>query len=57
MNNAWIVCGDFNAIGGLNERLGGNEVTSSEILPLINCMFDCQLHNLKTMGSFYTWTN
>ncbi|XP_074315509.1 uncharacterized protein LOC141651707 [Silene latifolia] len=53
----WIVCGDFNNVIEVNERIGGAAVSGSEMAPMREMMEQCQLTELKTVGSFYTWTN
>ncbi|XP_074288393.1 uncharacterized protein LOC141613556 [Silene latifolia] len=53
----WIICGDFNAVMGSNERIGGNPVTHAEIRPLLQLVLDCNLVDLKAKGNFFTWNN
>ncbi|XP_074298451.1 uncharacterized protein LOC141629330 [Silene latifolia] len=53
----WLVCGDFNSIISVDERIGGADVTWAEIAPMRSMMSDCNLHELKVTGSYYTWNN
>ncbi|XP_074290877.1 uncharacterized protein LOC141617593 [Silene latifolia] len=53
----WLVCGDFNAIMANDERIGGASITSAEIRPMVNAMFDCNLYDMKGDGTFFTWNN
>ncbi|XP_074271645.1 uncharacterized protein LOC141595577 [Silene latifolia] len=41
INGPWLVCGDINAIMANDERIGGASITSAEIRPMVNAMFDC----------------
>ena len=53
----WVICGDFNAIQGLNERIGGNPVANFEVKPMLSFTTDCEVEDLKATGSFFTWNN
>ncbi|XP_074289061.1 uncharacterized protein LOC141614202 [Silene latifolia] len=53
----WITCGDFNNVLAANERIGGAEVTRAEIVPMAKVVHECNFHDLKGNGSFYTWNN
>lgn len=55
-NGPWIILGDFNCIANLNERIG-QAVRLSKILPLKTCMENCNMHDMKSSGRFYTWNN
>ncbi|KAL9237052.1 hypothetical protein vseg_011642 [Gypsophila vaccaria] len=52
----WIVCGDFNNVLFLNERLGA-EVLLAEIEPFRKCVQVCDLVDIKSTGAFFTWNN
>ncbi|XP_074301131.1 uncharacterized protein LOC141632485 [Silene latifolia] len=56
-DGSWTVCGDFNSIVAVDERIGGTEVTWAEMAPMRNMMSDCNLFELKMKGSYYTWNN
>jgi len=43
MNGPWCVLGDFNAVLNPTERIGGNEVTESEMAAFGDCMVQCGL--------------
>ncbi|XP_074265884.1 uncharacterized protein LOC141588336 [Silene latifolia] len=53
----WLVCGDFNSITSVDERIGGADVTWAEIAPMRSMMSGCNLYELKVTGSYYTWNN
>ncbi|KAK9749023.1 hypothetical protein RND81_02G097200 [Saponaria officinalis] len=57
VNGVWAVCGDFNSLLGLHERIGGNEVTNTENASFREVANVCQLHDLNAVGSFFTWNN
>ncbi|XP_057529797.1 uncharacterized protein LOC130808335 [Amaranthus tricolor] len=52
----WCVGGDFNAIMHYDDRIG-SIVREKEIRPMAYCMQQCRLHDVKSMGRFYTWNN
>ncbi|XP_057247843.1 uncharacterized protein LOC130590009 [Beta vulgaris subsp. vulgaris] len=52
----WVVLGDFNAISSIEDRLG-SLVRLAEIGPMLECMNDCELVDIKASGRYYTWTN
>ena len=52
----WLVIGDFNCIANLDERLG-QRPRYHELEPLRRCMEICEIHDLKSTGRFFTWTN
>ncbi|XP_074297212.1 uncharacterized protein LOC141627913 [Silene latifolia] len=57
IDTAWLVGGDFNSLMHLNERVGGTEVTWSDISPMRQMVDQCDLVELKSIGSFFTWNN
>ncbi|XP_057532900.1 uncharacterized protein LOC130810791 [Amaranthus tricolor] len=52
----WCVGGDFNAIMHFDDRTG-SVVREKDIRPMANCMLQCSLHDVKSIGRFYTWNN
>ncbi|XP_074266141.1 uncharacterized protein LOC141588607 [Silene latifolia] len=57
LTGPWLACGDFNSVMYVNERIKGAEVTKADIMPMVRVTQDCNLHDLKGNGSFYTWNN
>ena len=49
--------GDFNAIIRMNDRIGGNAISSSEMQPMGRMIVDCEVDDLKMKGAYYTWNN
>ena len=49
--------GDFNTIMAKEDRVGGNEVQGSDVRELNSLMEDCELHELKSVGHYFSWTN
>ncbi|XP_020259034.1 uncharacterized protein LOC109835466 [Asparagus officinalis] len=56
-NSPWLLSGDFNAVLGNEEKLGGVMLTDADILDFRSFTEICQLSHLKTLGCFYTWNN
>ncbi|XP_074296934.1 uncharacterized protein LOC141627598 [Silene latifolia] len=52
----WIVLGDFNNVMYLDEKIG-LPVKDAEIIPFQNTADLCDLHDIKCIGSFFTWNN
>ncbi|XP_074291884.1 uncharacterized protein LOC141618698 [Silene latifolia] len=52
----WIVLGDFNNVMYANERLG-KMVKDDEMVPFQSTVNRCDLHDMKSTGSFFTWNN
>ncbi|XP_074266889.1 uncharacterized protein LOC141590182 [Silene latifolia] len=49
--------GDFNSITEAKDRIGGADVSWAKMAPMRSKLVDCQLHEMKTSGSYYTWNN
>ena len=56
IDGPWLIMGDFNCIVDLNERIG-QRPRNHEVEPLRRCMETCEIHDLKSTGRFFTWTN
>ncbi|KAL9224822.1 hypothetical protein vseg_000822 [Gypsophila vaccaria] len=52
----WLWCGDFNAICSIKNRIGA-PVQLSEIRPLLECLRNCGMQEMKATGSYFTWSN
>ncbi|XP_074291548.1 uncharacterized protein LOC141618348 [Silene latifolia] len=57
VQGSWLVGGDFNNVLQPNERLGGAPVSLADIKPFQDCLHQCDLQDLKAIGSYYTWNN
>ncbi|XP_020699578.1 uncharacterized protein LOC110111873 [Dendrobium catenatum] len=53
----WLVMGDLNCYKFHNEKAGGNHVPTSKLQELNGTIFDCGLHDLASVGLFFTWHN
>ncbi|XP_020703305.1 uncharacterized protein LOC110114693 [Dendrobium catenatum] len=53
----WMVMGDLNCYRFHNEKAGGNVLASGRLQELNGTIFDCGLHELASVGLFYTWHN
>ncbi|XP_074277345.1 uncharacterized protein LOC141600981 [Silene latifolia] len=52
----WLLCGDFNCVLTLTERLGG-QTNIEEMEDFQSCIDHCTLIDSPTAGSLYTWNN
>ncbi|XP_056691845.1 uncharacterized protein [Spinacia oleracea] len=56
VQSPWIICGDFNCVMSVNERIGA-PVRHMEIVDINNCMHGCGMEDVKCVGNLYTWNN
>ncbi|XP_062103549.1 uncharacterized protein LOC133814628 [Humulus lupulus] len=54
---AWLVLGDFNAPFSVGDRTGGSSLASSELVDSVGWKNDAKVEAIKSMGSYFTWTN
>ncbi|XP_074278168.1 uncharacterized protein LOC141601764 [Silene latifolia] len=52
----WAICGDFNNLLDVNERIG-RPVLWSDIEDFRDCVSYCEVMDVKAQGSFFTWNN
>ena len=52
-----MVIGDFNALLYIQDRLGGDEVQDSEVREHAECIKYCELPEMRSFGSYYSWSN
>ncbi|XP_020266029.1 uncharacterized protein LOC109841500 [Asparagus officinalis] len=57
VSGPWPVGGDFNAILNSEEKLGGTQITDSEVEDFQNFIDTSQLKHIKSTGCFFTWSN
>ncbi|XP_056685479.1 uncharacterized protein [Spinacia oleracea] len=55
-HDPWVLCGDFNCVMALDERIGA-PVRTSEITSMCDCMQYCGMEDVKSVGNLYTWNN
>ena len=48
--------GDFNTILTKEDRIGGNEIIK-DLRELSSHLDECELHELKSVGAFFSWIN
>lgn len=53
----WMIQGDFNALMNDEERLGGADLDDRHRAEMRECIIEAELTEMRTTGSFYTWTN
>ncbi|KAJ8444075.1 hypothetical protein Cgig2_030932 [Carnegiea gigantea] len=57
LDDSWCVLGDFNSVLHQGERVGGNDVSESEMTHFGDCISNCGLQEFSYIGAFFTWTN
>ncbi|XP_028547713.1 uncharacterized protein LOC110116364, partial [Dendrobium catenatum] len=57
LEHPWVVMGDFNCCRFQNEKAGGNLLTGERLGELNSFVFESGLHDLASVGLFYTWHN
>ncbi|KAH0685683.1 hypothetical protein KY290_017200 [Solanum tuberosum] len=57
INEPWLIMGDFNSILTVEDRPIGSQVRRSETRDFQECINDCNLTKLVTVGRKFTWTN
>ena len=53
----WIVAGDFNVIGALGDKEGGNMCNIRRVEEFQRLIFECHLMELGFSGPQFTWSN
>lgn len=53
---AWMVCGDLNCLLKTDERIG-SIIRENEIRAIWECMQDCDLVDIKSVGNLFTLNN
>ena len=53
----WCILGDFNSILYKEDRIGGGDVLFSDIEDMSEFMENCEMHEMKSIGLYYSWTN
>lgn len=56
-NGSWLVLGDFNAVTGAHERMGGNLKNRTACREFCEMIDDSNLIEIETTGSKFTWSN
>ncbi|XP_074283244.1 uncharacterized protein LOC141607795 [Silene latifolia] len=53
----WILMGDWSIVRSMEERIGPNPPSVRDMLAFNQCILDCQLEDLHSLGCEYTSTN
>lgn len=53
---SWLILGDFNDVSNTEDRIG-SMVRRGEIAPMLSCLNECQVIDVKATGKYYTWSN
>ncbi|XP_077251756.1 uncharacterized protein LOC143890977 [Tasmannia lanceolata] len=57
ITHPWAVLGDFNAIRFDEESLGVANLIQADVEEFNDCIFDCALAQVRSVGHFYSWSN
>lgn len=57
VHSAWLAAGDFNNVLQPEERTGGSVPQVQEYGPLVDCLSDCGLKDLRSRGRVFMWSN
>ncbi|WMV38309.1 hypothetical protein MTR67_031694 [Solanum verrucosum] len=52
-----LCMGDYNAIFQADDRPQGSSIQDIEVRDFNECLIDIGIHDVKTTGGSYTWTN
>lgn len=52
----WILCGDYNCVMYVDERIGAI-VRQSEMADIVDCMNECHMVDIKCIKNLNTWNN
>jgi len=53
----WCIIGDFNSILYKEDRIGGADVLLADITYMREFMDACDMHEMRSTGPYYSWTN
>ena len=53
----WCILGDFNSILYKEDRIGGGDVLYSDIKDMKKFMEKCKMHEMRSIGPYFSWTN
>jgi len=56
-HSAWLVFGDLNLVLNQNEKFGGNPIDLNVTSYFKSTLFHCELDDIGSKGSTYTWAN
>ncbi|XP_062099991.1 uncharacterized protein LOC133805859 [Humulus lupulus] len=56
-DKAWIILGDFNAPFSGMDKSGGKPISALELVDYLQWLEDTHVESLKSIGSYFTWTN
>ena len=53
----WLLAGDFHSVLFSSDRINGALVSTYESRDFATCVEDCELYELKSKGSYFSWTS
>ncbi|XP_062088959.1 uncharacterized protein LOC133795527 [Humulus lupulus] len=57
MDKSWLVLGDFNAPFSSKDKSGGKPIFDLEMVDSVQWLADAHVEPLRSVGSYFTWTN
>ncbi|PKU64445.1 hypothetical protein MA16_Dca008368 [Dendrobium catenatum] len=57
ITSPWIILGDFNCCRSSNEKAGGSLLSNSKVADFNNLIFNIDVHDLSSIGHYFTWYN
>ncbi|XP_062085957.1 uncharacterized protein LOC133792067 [Humulus lupulus] len=57
IDKAWVILGDFNALFSGMDRSRGKPISALELVDSLRWFADTHVESLKSLGSYFTWTN
>ena len=57
VTNPWLCIGDFNVVRTSDEKYGGKSISHQHSTALNDCIFYCNLFDIKWTGHHLTWSN
>ncbi|XP_074364383.1 uncharacterized protein LOC141705239 [Apium graveolens] len=56
-SSPWCLLGDFNCVTNLSEISGGREHFTPDMQAFQDCLANCGLDRVRTVGDIFTWSN
>ena len=56
-DSPWLVAGDFNTARFTTEKVGGKTLKLGQLSSFNDCLSQCNLSDLRSMGGTWSWNN
>lgn len=57
VTETWCICGDFNAVKDMENRINGQRISDHETRDFIDFLDTCNVFEMTSTGEKYTWSN